>query len=113
MTSGGYVRYIAPEHIEDFNAPATTHSDTYSFAMLILECITEEVPFSNLARDAAVLHARTSKGQCPPRPDEDYYRGDRRFPDGLWELVVRCWAAKSDQRPTMEQVHSYFLHHHV
>jgi len=108
MTSGGHVRYIALEHIEDNNVPATTYSDIYSFAMLILECITEEVPFSNLTRDAAVLHARTIKGQCPPRPDGQ----DRKnhVPDDLWELMMRCWAVRPDQRPTMEQVHSFFLH---
>jgi len=112
MTSGGYVRYIAPEHIEDSNnvpatTHATTHSDTYSFAMLILECITEEVPFSNLTHDAAVLHARTIKMQCPLRPDGQ----DRKnhVSDGLWELMTRCWAVRPDQRPTMEQVHDFLF----
>ena len=75
--------------------------------MLILECITEEVPFPNLVREAAVVHARISKRQCPPRPDgrdgKDYVSDD------LWDLMGRCWAAKPDQRPTMERVHSFFL----
>jgi len=109
MTSGGDVRYIATEHIGDAIVPATTHSDTFSFAMLILECITEEVPFSSLARDAAVLHARTTKGQCPPRPDGQ--DGKNQVSDDLWKLMMGCWAVRPDQRPTMEQVHSFFLHH--
>ena len=108
MSSGDTVRYSAPELIESNNVSATTHSDAYSFAMLILECITEEVPFSNLSRDAAVIHARISKRQCPPRPDGR--DGKNRVSDDLWELMMRCWTVRPDQRPTMEQVHSFFLH---
>ena len=110
MTSGGDVRYIATEHIGDVGdvvVPATKHSDTFSFAMLILECITEEAPFSSLVRDAAVLHARTTKGQCPPRPDEQ--GGKNQVSDDLWKLMMGCWAVRPDQRPTMDQVHSFFL----
>jgi len=73
----------------------------------MLECITEEVPFSNLARDAAVIHARITKEQCPPRPDGEDPK--HRVSDGLWDLMMRCWSAKPDQRPTMGYVHSFFL----
>ena len=111
MTSGGGVRYIATEHIRDAIVPATTHSDTFSFAMLMLECITEEVPFSNLARDAAVLHARTTKAQCPPRPGE--HDGKDRISDDLWKLMTGCWVVEPDKRPTMEQVYSFCLHHQI
>ena len=44
-TSGGAVRYLAPELIDIDDGLATADSDTYSFAMLILECITEKMPF--------------------------------------------------------------------
>ena len=106
MTSGGHVRYIAPEHIEGSDVPATTHSDTYSFAMLILECITEAVPFSNLTRDAAVLHARTIKGQYPSRPDG---QGRNHIPDDLWLVMMNCWAVRPEKRLTMEEVLNFFL----
>src|SRR5882757_8666972 len=108
VSSGDAVRYSAPELIECNNASATTHSDTYSFAMLTLECITEEVPFPNLTRDAAVIHARISKRRDPPRPDRQEAR--KRVSDGLWDLMMRCWSIKPDHRPTMEHVHSFFLH---
>ena len=109
MTSGGDVRYVATEHIGDVIVPGTTHSDTFSFALLILECITERMPFFSTARDAAVLHARITKGQCPPRPNGR--DGKDGVSDDLWKLMTGCWAVKPDQRPTMEQVHSFFLHH--
>jgi len=106
---GDIVRYLAPELIETNNAPATTHSDTYSFAMLILECITEEVPFFKLRRSAAVIHARLSKKQSPPRPDGQDQRN--RVSDGLWKLMTQCWTIEADQRPAMEKVHGFFLIH--
>jgi hypothetical protein len=108
VSSGDFVRYSAPELIENQNVPATTHSDTYSFAMLVLECITEAVPFSNIVRDAAVIHTRIGKRQCPPRPDGQDPKN--RVSDGLWDLMIRCWAVQPDLRPTMEHVHSFFQH---
>ena len=51
---GDAVRYSAIELIEGNNVSATKHSNTDSFAMLMLECIMEEMPSSNLSRDAAI-----------------------------------------------------------
>ena len=108
VSTGDGVRYSAPELLESNNVPPTTHSDTYSFAMLIYECMAEEAPFSNITRDAAIIHARISKKQCPPRPDGEVER--KRVSDGLWDLVMRCWSITQDRRPTMDDVHSFFLH---
>ena len=107
VSSGDAVRYAAPELIEDNSAPPTKSSDTFSFGMLILECITEEVPYSNLPRDAQVMHARTTKKQCPSRPDGKEPRN--RVSDGLWELMMRCWSIDPSQRPGMEYVQNFFL----
>jgi len=104
---GGILRYAAPELIENRKVYATRNSDTYSFAMLILECFTEKIPFYEHSRDAAVIHARISKRQCPPRPDG--HSPKNRVSDDLWSLMNRCWAVKPDDRPTMEHVHSFFL----
>jgi serine/threonine protein kinase len=107
MSSGGHVRYIAPEHFEDRNVRTTKHSDTYSFAMLMLECFTEEAPFSNIPHDAAVLYARTSKWKFPPQPGRRSPRYD--VPDDLWGLMQNCWALDPNQRCAMEHVHNFFL----
>jgi hypothetical protein len=64
------VRCAAPELIEDIDCTPTVSCDTYSFVTLILECVTEDVPFPNITRNAVVLHARTTKGPLPPRPEE-------------------------------------------
>ena len=100
VSSEAIVRYAAPELLENNNFSATKECDTYSFAMLMVECVTEDAPFSNITRDAAVIHARINKRQCPPRPDG--------LEDRLWDLLNRCWSLKPDQRPAMELVHSLF-----
>ena len=105
VSSKDAVRYSAPELLEYNNVTPTTYADTYSFAMLILECTTEEVPFPNLSSEAAVIHARITKKQSPNRPD-----GKNSVSDGLWDFMVQCWAEKPDHRPTMEQVHTFFLY---
>jgi hypothetical protein len=99
------VRYTAPEVMENGKIFATAYSDTYSFAMLVLECITEKVPFSNVSEDTEVI--RVSKKECPPRPDGK--GGRNRVSDELWGLMKRCWSVEPDSRPTMKQVHSFFL----
>jgi len=105
--SGDVVRYAAPELIENNNVHATKNSDAYSFAMLILECFTEKIPFSEHTRDAAVIHARISRRQIPARPDGQSPKN--RISDDLWNLMRRCWAIVPDERPTMEAIHSFFL----
>ena len=110
VPSGDGVRYRAIElieHANDDGVPATMDSDTYSFAMLILECITEKVPFSDISREAAVLHARVSKRRTPPRPGTQNSKGS--ISDGLWDLMVRCWSPKPGDRPTMGFVARHFL----
>jgi hypothetical protein len=77
--------------------------------MLMLECTTEEAPFSNLSSDAAVIHARITKRQYPLRPDSGQ-EGNNGVTDGLWDFMMRCWSVIPDQRPTMEQVHTFFLY---
>jgi len=118
VSSGGVVRYLAIELIEDPSGRATMNSDTYSFAMLILECITEEVPFSGLSRDQAVVHARVAKRQSPPRPGirnledlKDPENPKSCISDSLWDLMMRCWSEKPEDRPTMEYVHRFFVDH--
>jgi len=91
--------------IQSNNVPATTHSDTYSFALLVLECVTEERPFSQFEREAAVIHARMTKRKCPSRPDGQDQR--RRISDSVWKLMVGCWNPVPDRRPSMETVNSF------
>jgi len=104
------VRYAAPELIERNHPSTTTNSDTFSFAMMVLECTTEEVPFYSIFRDAAVIHERLMKKENPPRPDgQDPNK--RIDSDDLWNLVTCCWSREPEDRPTMAEVHSIFQLH--
>ena len=105
--SGEAIRYSAPELISKNEALPTTKSDAYSFAMLILECITEKIPFHNLTRDADVIHMRLNKMQCPLRPDGPAQKD--RVSDDFWSLMNRCWSLEPNDRPTLENIHSFFL----
>ena len=53
--AGGDTRWKAPELIEDA-APPSKASDTYSYAMAVLELLTEKPPYSERKRNARVLH---------------------------------------------------------
>ena len=98
------VRYAAPELIVHKDFCATTSSDTYSFALLILECVTQVPPFSDLKYDADLIYARVGNRRCPFRPD-----GEPQLSDDLWDLMERCWSFVPKQRPPMEEVHGFFL----
>jgi hypothetical protein len=100
MTSTSVIRYTAPEVAY---SSATLHSDTYSFTMLMFECITEEIPFSDIPLDADVNLAKNIKKQRPPRPD-----GEFRVSDELWDLMERCWSQKPESRSTMDEVYLFF-----
>ena len=102
---GDAVRYLAPELIKGTNALVMTGSDTFSFGMLMLECITEKAPFSDLTEDSAVFGARIAGVLHPPRPDGLDPKSC--VPDLLWELMLRCWFTDCKGRPTMEQVHKF------
>jgi len=111
-SSGDHVRRSAIELLEGSCVLPTANSDTYSFATLILECVTEEAPYSVISRDASVIHVRVVKRQLPPRPSMQNPKGLRNFvSDDLWDLMVRCWSEKPKTRPTMEHVHSFFVHY--
>ena len=97
------MRYAAPELIEHNDFRATKSSDTYSFALLILECITEAPPFSNLRREADIIHERLGKQNRPALPD-----GEHHISNDLWVLMERCWSFEPASRPAMKEVHQIF-----
>ena len=75
--------------------------------MLILECFTEKRPFYKHYSDAAIIHARIHMRQSPYRPGGP--NPENHVSDELWSLMERCWSPRPDVRPTMQQVHSFFL----
>ena len=104
------VRYSAPEVLKFSNDLTSMSSDTFSFAMVMLACITEEIPFPGILRDAEVIHSSVSKREVPSRPVGRDPR-KRVNPDDLWGVMMRCWSMEPDRRPSMEEVHKILQLH--
>lgn len=105
FSSADVVRYLAPELVVGGSVPPTTNSDTYAFALLVLECFTEEQPFPKL-KDHEVIHKRFVNLQCPLQPDE--WHSVNHAPGGLWDLMKLCWSLETDLRPSITEVHKFF-----
>jgi hypothetical protein len=109
LQSMGNVRWLAPEIIIEGESPAAA-SDTYSFAMTVLELLTETHPLVELKTDIAVVRSSPTQPRRPTAPEVTKW-----LTDTLWTLMGRCWSTK-EMRPTMEDVSKelqamLFAHH--
>jgi len=102
VQDGGSTRYMAPELMQG-DQPKTNLSDTYAYAMLMIEVFSGSPPFPTLRYDATLVTAVIS-GQRPPCPfdlaGEEKDRNER-----LWRLMQVCWHTKPQYRPVMSDVH--------
>ncbi|KAF6764956.1 TKL/TKL-ccin protein kinase [Ephemerocybe angulata] len=67
LTAAGSARWLAPELIEGSISSPTPATDTYSFAMAILELVTGKYPFAERKRDASVIHDVVFQRKIPQR----------------------------------------------
>ncbi|KDQ58035.1 hypothetical protein JAAARDRAFT_34851 [Jaapia argillacea MUCL 33604] len=102
----GSCRWMAPEIMnppdladddDDYHIPFTTASDVYSFGMTALEIFTGKYPFHHIRLDSVVI-AQVTRGQRPRRPE------DVTIPNYLWEMLVSCWMADPDLRPSIHEL---------
>ena len=101
---GGTFRWMGPElfYPENFglkDSRRTRHSDCYALGMVIWEVLSEQVPFPQ--SDVFAVVVKVSRGERPGRPqgEEGVW-----FTDGIWRMLERCWTAKRDDRPRIEDV---------
>jgi hypothetical protein len=87
----GALRWRAPECLTKQPVFA---SDVYSFAMCIIEAVTNAVPFYGLPDDAVRENLRN--GDIPDRPDG--------IADDVWDLVVGMTNAVPTKRMSLQQV---------
>lgn len=83
----------------------STSSDVWSFAMVALEVLSGEQPFSHIQGDAVVQH-EVYLGKFPQRPGHDVTA--RGLSDDLWALMKRCWK-KPQARPSMTEIREKLL----
>lgn len=74
----------------------TRFSDVWSFAMLVLELLTDDIPFPDKILDAAVICALI-RGERPKHP-----RSPKVIAHGLnhelWHYLWRCWEPLPEKR---------------
>ena len=98
-TQGGTVRWMSPELIypEHFGiekSRPTKSSDCYALGMVIYETVSGKLPFHEHTDFAVSLKVVGGK-----RP-----RRRAKFKESLWKMLEWCWAYRSDDRPSVEDV---------
>jgi len=79
--------------------------DVYSFAIVLWELVTCEVPYSRAGSDGkhlhpiAILYRVSNEGMRPPLPAEGAC-----VRAGFLQLMVDCWNQDPDQRPTFKGI---------
>ncbi|CAM9401760.1 unnamed protein product [Scytosiphon promiscuus] len=98
-TIGMRLRYTAPEVLSEGESVASIESDAYSFGMVVLECLTRELPWKGVVAEAdgaAALVLAVTAGERPPVPEN--------VPRDLAALARACWSHEPRSRPTLEVV---------
>ncbi|KAG0703878.1 kinase-like domain-containing protein [Suillus ampliporus] len=100
-TLKGNMRWMAPELLvegeEGPPARPSKQSDIYSFGGIMLQVLTNKVPYYHLTNDAAIILC-IAKLQMPSRS---------RYPvlsDKYWQVIEQCWSANPQDRPSTESL---------
>ena len=88
----GTCHWMAPEVIKNLNY--SIKADVYSFGIIIWECCARETPYKNLNQQQITYYVTVKKG----RPDLNLIPKD--CPDGMKELMVKCWNDDENVRPS-------------
>ena len=95
------VRWTAPEAmlIIFHKTKFTIKSDVWSYGVFLTELVTHgRVPYPGMTKDE--VFAQVKQGYRMPQPPE--------CPDLLYQIMLKCWKTKPEERPTFE-----FLKHHL
>jgi serine/threonine protein kinase len=92
----GSLRYMAPEVA--MREPYTEKVDVYSWAILVWQMATDQVPFRGLSHETFNLQV-VARGERP--------RIDRTWPRTFQALLQACWEGDPRQRPTFFAVVQY------
>lgn len=104
---GGSERWMAPEIITAELLKVTAASDTYSFAMTLLEISTGEPPFVEIGNRYHII-SKVPTGLRPQRPNSMFGLSTAQS-DRLWSLLEDAWCGDPSQRASLEKVESSFL----
>ncbi|TFK67876.1 kinase-like protein [Pluteus cervinus] len=102
LSNCGSARWLAPELMDGTMMRASCATDTYSFAMAILELLTGKHPFPHVKTDTAVICNIVMKRVPHPRPESPPEIIGHWLSDELWSLMECCWSLGT--RPSMHEV---------
>ncbi|KAG8841379.1 hypothetical protein FRB96_007839 [Tulasnella sp. 330] len=97
---GPSIRWCAPETINE--QILSTHADVYSWAMTALEIISGLEPYYTITSFRQL--SQTINQHLPPMREEYVTASELLKDDRLWNLMLSCWAADPEERPSMDDV---------
>ena len=102
--TGGTTRWMSPQLLlpEVFDSDGgrpTKASDCYALGMVIYEVLTGQPPFASFKDH--IVSRKVTEGERPQRPEGA--KGTW-FTDDLWKMLVLCWMADPQSRPSIEAV---------
>ncbi|KAG1857439.1 kinase-like domain-containing protein [Suillus subluteus] len=99
-TLKGNMRWMAPEMLvereDGSQARPSEQSDMYSFGGIMLQVLTNKVPYYHLTNDAAIILC-IAKSQTPSRSRY------AEVPEQYWKFIERCWSTAPQDRPSTER----------
>src|SRR5579871_1036282 len=90
----GVLPYMAPEVLRGYQYKKA--ADIYSFGIIMNEFISEETPYDDIPHDH-VLAVKICKGLRP--------KISKGTPKLLTDLIVKCWDAKPENRPSAKDLY--------
>ncbi|UZO24677.1 uncharacterized protein OCT59_016972 [Rhizophagus irregularis] len=94
----GVIPYIAPEVLRGYQY--TKAADIYSFGIIMNEIMSEEIPYNDIPHDHFLV-VKICKG-FRPKISED-------IPKLIVDLIIKCWDAKAENRPTAKELRQTIL----
>ncbi|KAG2138079.1 kinase-like domain-containing protein [Suillus bovinus] len=97
----GNIRWMAPELLVPGGEDGplirpSKQSDIYSFGCIMLEVLTNKIPYHYLVNNNTVLMSIISS----QKPSRVYYPG---LPGKYWSFIEKCWSTKPRDRPSTEE----------
>ncbi|KAG8928500.1 hypothetical protein FRC02_006829, partial [Tulasnella sp. 418] len=87
---GGTDRFMCPELLED--EPKSIATDMWAFGCLLMQILTDEIPYKRINRKHAILSA-IGRGEQPSSIQHDT------ISTSLRDYILRCWKADPESRP--------------
>lgn len=97
--SPGAIRWAAPELIAGVGQHSTFQSDIYSFGSIMLQVLSGELPWSEVAVEHLIIKKLTDR-QIPRRPSS--------VSQNYWAFIRKCWSpTHPSSRPSASQINDF------